>query len=894
MSAIPRAFNRVFLITSAIFCLFYGKHLAAQHNPADYITKPKPIIQFNDGYQNLNPVVSDDGKQIWFSKLGHPSNVGKKDDKDIWSADLEGNKFTMASNQLFGLNTELNDLVIGQAANDIIYVLQYKQGIDEHLSVISAFKAGPSSYQLDHVIKIPKLKFYSEFFGFHISSDEKVILISMKGDESYGKEDLYVLLNDGQTWSEPRHLGARVNTSGFEMSPYLSRDKKQLFFASDGHDGFGSSDIFVTSRLDDSWQNWSRPINLGPNINSPRFEAYFSLSESNEQAYYVSNSDGLTGGMYQIKYRSSISDQSTAHPMATGFIRMEKLPAMNVELSLLDENDRVVQNVKTNDQGYFDLQSFLPDRDYRIAIKDSIRQGLVDADIYLTNTLGDGMVFMNEGELGMFGFKVLSGERIDQVEELEQKANKGKIVDKPTQITGKVAAFGTINEKVKLNVIDQNSNVIEQIETDEDGYFSFSTNAKEKRYFLSVDEKTHGLVDVYEIFLTNDNPNEDIIVSKTDKHLFEFITLRDASTAGLKKLKEVDRGISPVILSKYAYEYSKDDKAITGFLKMGKLPLINTTITLVDEMDNEISRSITDGAGRFVFDTALDTGNYKLLLDDQQKEVLDEREIFLARNPQDVVFYLNDDRAGMFAFKKLSKNEPYSLYSLTQETEKGKVVNNQVSTLKGKFQYSTLPKEGVRLKLMDESEAVVQITEIDENGNFEFKNFSTNKNYFIAVEANSGLSDIYEIYLSGQQKNVLVNNTNRFVFAFSVLPSMDVVLSESYENDSPLGEADKLKPRFAFDMEDDTPYKSYYELDLYTLKREQYKSLTPVVNSSKEGFQVTVRLSKENRENDSLDLEPIPTEDIESVIKAFVAKGIDPNKISYQRNGSDQALIYLM
>jgi len=67
-----------------------------------------------------------------------------------------------------------------------------------------------------------------------------------------------------------------------------------------------------------------------------------------------------------------------------------------------------------------------------------------------------------------------------------------------------------------------------------------------------------------------------------------------------------------------------------------------------------------------------------------------------------------------------------------------------------------------------------------------------------------------------------------------------------------------------------------------------------VVNSSKEGFQVTVRLSKENRENDSLDLEPIPTEDIESVIKAFVAKGIDPNKISYQRNGSDQALIYLM
>jgi len=106
------------------------------------------------------------------------------------------------------------------------------------------------------------------------------------------------------------------------------------------------------------------------------------------------------------------------------------------------------------------------------------------------------------------------------------------------------------------------------------------------------------------------------------------------------------------------------------------------------------------------------------------------------------------------------------LDSLKSETESGYVVSDAPAKLRGKFEYKKLPKSGVRLKLMDEQENIIQITEVDENGNFEFEKYTVNENYFISVEDGEGLSDIYEIYLSGQQKNVLVNRTNKYVFAF--------------------------------------------------------------------------------------------------------------------------------
>jgi WD40 repeat protein len=51
-----------------------------------------------------------------------------------------------------------------------------------------------------------------------------------------------------EPWSEPVNLGAVINTDSLEARPSLSYDGKSLYFFSDGHGGFGSTDLLVSTR----------------------------------------------------------------------------------------------------------------------------------------------------------------------------------------------------------------------------------------------------------------------------------------------------------------------------------------------------------------------------------------------------------------------------------------------------------------------------------------------------------------------------------------------------------------------------------------------------------------------------------------------------------------------
>ena len=65
----------------------------------------------------------------------------------------------------------------------------------------------------------------------------------------------------------------------------MASDGKTLYFASKGHPGYGYFDLFVTKRLDETWKNWSKPENLGKIINSTGFDLSIFLSAKGDKAY---------------------------------------------------------------------------------------------------------------------------------------------------------------------------------------------------------------------------------------------------------------------------------------------------------------------------------------------------------------------------------------------------------------------------------------------------------------------------------------------------------------------------------------------------------------------------------------------------------------------------------
>jgi hypothetical protein len=81
-------------------------------------------------------------------------------------------------------------------------------------------------------------------------------------------------------------MGDVINTELEESSPFLAPDNETLYFASEGHNGHGGFDIYVTKRLDDTWTNWSKPENLGPAVNSANDDEFFSITQYGDFAIF--------------------------------------------------------------------------------------------------------------------------------------------------------------------------------------------------------------------------------------------------------------------------------------------------------------------------------------------------------------------------------------------------------------------------------------------------------------------------------------------------------------------------------------------------------------------------------------------------------------------------------
>jgi outer membrane protein OmpA-like peptidoglycan-associated protein len=129
-----------------------------------------------------------------------------------------------------------------------------------------------------------------------------------------------------------------VNSGDSESSPFLAADEKTLFFSSRGFSGFGSNDIFMTKRLDDTWLNWTEPQNLGAAVNSAGWDAYFTIPASGEHAYLVSRQNSLGAeDIFRVKLpkelrpepvllvQGTVYNAKTKQPIAAK-INYEKLP----------------------------------------------------------------------------------------------------------------------------------------------------------------------------------------------------------------------------------------------------------------------------------------------------------------------------------------------------------------------------------------------------------------------------------------------------------------------------------------------------------------------------------------------------------------------------------------
>ena len=124
------------------------------------------------------------------------------------------------------------------------------------------------------------------------SVDGKSLYFASDRSGGFGGLDIYVTkMNDRGEWSRPRNLGKEINTAGNELFPHVSKDGK-LYFSSDGHPGLGRLDIFEAVRVDGE----ITVRNLGAPINSTADDfGFISLTEKSGIFTSDRKEDGAKG-----------------------------------------------------------------------------------------------------------------------------------------------------------------------------------------------------------------------------------------------------------------------------------------------------------------------------------------------------------------------------------------------------------------------------------------------------------------------------------------------------------------------------------------------------------------------------------------------------------------------
>lgn len=116
----------------------------------------------------------------------------------------------------------------------------------------------------------------------------------------YGGTDIYLSKFNGRIWSVPENLGSEVNTEGNEMFPFL-HPNDVLYFASNGHGGFGGLDIY-------KYEFSSREVNnIGYPLNSGKDDFGLILNEEGNQGFMASNRNSPNGidNIYNFKFLPS-------------------------------------------------------------------------------------------------------------------------------------------------------------------------------------------------------------------------------------------------------------------------------------------------------------------------------------------------------------------------------------------------------------------------------------------------------------------------------------------------------------------------------------------------------------------------------------------------------------
>jgi outer membrane protein OmpA-like peptidoglycan-associated protein len=287
--------------------------------------------------------LSPDGNTLYVCRDMHPENTdGSR--QDIWISNRHDDG-TWGKLENIGkpLNNNSNNSVISVvSADDNILLVKNTYNIDgSHKDDgISITRKTNKGWTTPEPVDIEDFYNNSEYLSLSLSADRNFLVLAIKREDTYGGEDLYVSFKNGLKYTRPMNLGPEINSNSWDAYYNLPASGEYAFLVS-SRNSFGNTDVFMIKLPEDAKPN---PVALiyGKVLNAKTNEPIEA-----EIIYSIMSSDSIIGkadseadkGFYKIilPYNNEYSFLASK----TGFYSVSD----NINISHIDEYTEVERNL---------------------------------------------------------------------------------------------------------------------------------------------------------------------------------------------------------------------------------------------------------------------------------------------------------------------------------------------------------------------------------------------------------------------------------------------------------------------------------------------------------------------------------------------------------------------
>lgn len=668
----------------------------------------RSLSGINSPYSDFAPVVYDSGIVFTTDRnqdLVNENTSGSNNQPylAVFFARFEDEGGRVLSKPKSFLNRLSGDYHIGpvniDTVNQLIYYSEVRNTLDKNeVSRIKTYVA--YIHKGKRIIDGYALPINSDSFSVAhpaITPDGKTLFFASDMPGTEGGMDLYYIRRTIDGWSSPLPVSDNLNTPMNEVFPYAP-DENTLYFASNGHTGYGGLDIYL-SRFENG--SWSMPINLKAPINTEG-DDFGICFQNKSRGYFSSDRDGGMGKDDIYQFVQLAQPDEIERVKVVGVFEYRKIPPEGVMLRLLDEEDNLLEEVWTDSLGNFLFSALPANREYRIEVVGATPEMLDEAKIYLLNEDGQKVTLLDRMKENQFAFITLPKEEFESL----------PLADENDRRLGTYEIFGQLYTAlprddysgITLQVYDDEGNLVNSIVTDSLGLYTLGRLQKDERYTISPGSNDSAIYRSSVFFEDADGIRE-ITTQENSFFLLEQIVAQ--------KLDEAANHVPT-----------------RGYVLHDDRPVPRIRLMLIDSMQQNLRAAKTDSSGYFDFGKIAGNKSFEIILPDSIASLPGSTIIYLIDKDGNRMVHASAKTRQLYAFKTLRPEEfdPQLEAAADSRLKRYEIYGQVFRKLPGDY------GDGLEIIALGEDGTVIEVVRADSSGNFKFTKLRPDQHYTFRVD----------------------------------------------------------------------------------------------------------------------------------------------------------------